>query len=156
MIETGNLFLTEFRQSMTNHPKRRVRAIRHILFHCGRLTEGESLLLIFNTETEHIACDIAQVAQHWSHNVDIDAIPNLSMHGAERPAKTAKKIANSSLIICLTLMSLVYTKARRNFGEIGSRFLRLPDFDNGILMPDTLMTDYHQQFKVVRVSNTRY
>ena len=119
-------------------PEKRYRAIRHIVFHCGCLSDGESLLLICNKVTEQIARDIARVAENnlANVNVEVDVIPNLTIHGVEPPQKTATKMECSALTICLTRMSLAHTKARQSSSEKGGRFLSMPDFDDNLLLSD--------------------
>lgn len=129
---------------------KREKAIRHILFHCGSLKTEEVLLVICNPETEKIANDIASIAESHSQAVNVDVIENASAHGMEPPSDTAEKMSAASLIVCLTMKSLAHTKARHQSASKGTRFLSMADYDDALLVSDAVMTDYRQQYKVVR------
>ena len=129
--------------------KQKLMALSHLVFHCGFLSDRDTVLIICNPKTEAIARGLEKIALSLSSNVDVDVISDLAIHGSEPPNETEKKMLKSTLIICLTKMSLAHTKARFRSTVNGSRFLSLPDFSDEILVSPALMTDFHKEFDIV-------
>jgi len=116
---------------------------------CGRLDENEAALVIADSETLDIAELVAHTARSISSRVDLVVEPPADMHGSEPSAETAKSMAESDLIFCLTSKSLAHSAARLKATEAGARYLSLPDYSVAQLESPALDFDFTSLVEVV-------
>jgi len=79
---------------------------------------------------------------HITHNVNMEVIDSLNIHGNEPPLKTAYAMLESSIIFGLTTMSMAHTQARKDATDKGARYLSLPEYSIDVLSSPAMLTDF--------------
>ena len=116
--------------------------IKKIISHCGRLSQDEMLLILFDQKTSGMANDFCKIANKITSKIELVKMKMEKVHGVEPNQKVAKKMLKSDLIICLTTMSIIHTKARKNASKKGARYLSLPLYEKNVVTNIAFKTDF--------------
>lgn len=122
--------------------------IKKIILQCGRLKQNENSLILFDKKTRNIAVDFSNIAKKITPKVELFKMKSEKVHGVEPNNLVMKKMVNSDLIICLTTMSIIHTKARKAASKKGSRYLSLPFYDREILKNKAFKTNFEKLIPV--------
>jgi leucyl aminopeptidase (aminopeptidase T) len=120
-------------------------AIRNILINSGRLTLGEKVLLITDTNTKSLGQSFADFCDSGKYEYSHISIVPLSMHGEAPPPEVGPAMLEHDLIVCLTNFSLAHSDVRKAATEAGRRYLSLPDYDFDVLGSPALNVDFEAQ-----------
>ncbi|NKB48447.1 MAG: hypothetical protein GKS02_03670 [Alphaproteobacteria bacterium] len=131
-------------------PQSNQNAVAHLLRHCGGLSADETLVIVCDTSTLHIAELFAEQARAVTSNVDFHQIAEFSMHGQEPPAATAAAMRDADLILGMTQLSMAHTQARLAASNSGARYLSMPDYDLALLQNPAVTVDYQTAAPRVR------
>ena len=118
--------------------------IKKIISHCGRLKKNEKSLILFDNKTQNIALDFSKIAKKITSKIELFKMKSEKVHGVEPENIVKKKMINSDLIICLTTMSIIHTKARKVASKNGTRYLSLPFYDKKILKNKAFKTNFEK------------
>lgn len=118
--------------------------IKKIILHCGRLKKNEKALILFDRKTKNIALDFNKIAKKITPKIELFKMKSEKVHGVEPKKIVTKKMINSDLIICLTTMSIIHTKARKLASKNGSRYLSLPFYDKIVLRNKAFKTNFEK------------
>ncbi len=127
-----------------------IKAINHLLFHCGCLQLTDRLLILCDSQTHDLANAFYKVAMESGVDVVLLKIPLLSNHGDEPPDVALDAMQTASLIISLCYYSLAHSKARIDAGLAGARFLSLPLYEWRLLEDASLHVNFKSQYSVVK------
>lgn len=121
-----------------------------LLRRCGRLRNGEAVLIVCDSDTRLLGELLESRAKLVTPAVTLIEIPLLNMHGQEPPAEVAQKMALADLCLGITSKSMAHTQARRNAAAKGGRYLSLPDYSVELLGAPSLRADYEGRAVLAR------
>lgn len=113
-----------------------------LIRNCADVLPNDTVLVISDSDTESLGATLATIAQTHAAAVRHHSISRLAIHGLEPPGWIADLMVQSTVIFCLTRMSLAHSKARFVACERGARFLSLPDFSVATLESAALRADF--------------
>lgn len=135
---------------MTTPSSSALRAVDHVLAHCGSLAPGERCVVPCDPSTRPLAELFVARARLLTDAVELAPMPALARHGEDPPPDVAARMARADLIACLTAFSLAHSQARIDAGRAGARFLSLPLYTWALLESPALTADYRALTPVVR------
>lgn len=117
--------------------------IRHIIEHCGGLQTGETVAVVGDPRTLHIAQRFVDICGDLGGKVSAVMLKEVApCHGTEPDSRAAEIMHTADLIIGLTWMSMAHTTARLNATKNGGRYLSLPQYTEKMLGHPALTVDY--------------
>lgn len=122
------------------------KAIRHILTHCGGVSRGEVVFILYDAQTREIGEAFIEETRNlgvWASWLEYNEITN---HGMEPSPYVAEIIRVADLTISLCQYSLAHSKARMR----AKRFLSLPQYSWHVLNNPCVLADYEAQAPIVR------
>jgi len=113
--------------------KHQIKSAMHLLTECGQAKSSDRILVIYEISKIKIKNLLQVAARKCNLNIMYKLIKRVPIHGAEPPDGVALLMRKSSLVLCLTQMSMAHTRARLQATLGGTRFLSLPDYDMDVL-----------------------
>ena len=90
------------------------RNISKIIKHCGQLKREEKVLILFDKKTFTTSKNFFKnKCKKYTKNLKFEKLKLEKVHGVEPSKKISVLMANADLIIGLTTMSIIHTKARK-------------------------------------------
>lgn len=129
---------------------RRVRAVRHLLHHCGGLGPDDRVIVLSDATTADLAAAFVAEARTVARSVVSEQVDGLDRHGQEPPAVVAERMVASTLILSLCRYSLAHSSSRLDAAAAGARFLSMPLYDWALLDDPCVLTDFRAQGALVR------
>jgi leucyl aminopeptidase (aminopeptidase T) len=127
-----------------------IKAVHHLLSHCGNLVAGESCLLVVDATTKNLTEFFIGQAKQIKANLQILEVEVADRHGKEPKSEVAEAMTQSDLVIGFTKMSIAHTKARQNLCQNGGRYLSLPGFSRQLLTDPCIQADFKGQFQLTK------
>lgn len=121
-----------------------VEACRNILIRCMGLREGESTLVVTDTEREEIGRVILEAALSLGSDASIIVMRPRAVNGEEPPAAVEAAMAAAKVVMCPTTKSLTHTQARKAAAAAGARVATMPGITMDMLYEGAMTADYEQ------------
>jgi 2,5-dihydroxypyridine 5,6-dioxygenase len=118
------------------------RGTRVLVEQCAVLTSMDRALIVSDENTQSIGEIVRGVSVAIAREVKHIVIPPFSMHGQEPPPEVAAEMARSSVVFCLTKMSMAHSRARLEATLLGVRCLSLPDYSMDVLASPAMAADF--------------
>jgi leucyl aminopeptidase (aminopeptidase T) len=131
-------------------------ASEHLLYHCGSLRPGETLVIVHDQATRRIGELLAAGAASTTEDIRRFEIPHLQQHGQEPPGDVAEAMRKAQLVVGLTSLSMAHTRARQRASEAGARYLSLPDYSIELLEHPAVRADFRARSPVARAVADRF
>ena len=125
-------------------------AVDHIICHCGSLSKEEKLLIICDPTTRTLSEQFLVRGRKITKAVQLIEIPLAKTHGEPPPAHVSQAMLESNLILSLCSFSLAHSQARIDAGNLGVRFLSLPQYTEKFLLDPSIMFNFKSQAPTVR------
>lgn len=119
-----------------------IKAIKHIILHCGNLKPNETAVVLCDNKTLSLAKLFINEIKKKTNKVNIINVGNLNFHGQEINKEIKDKMCHSKIIFCLTSYSLAHSSARIEASKAGARFLSLPDYSKKFISNPSIVVDY--------------
>lgn len=127
---------------MAEYSKEVLNGVNSVLFDLGSLKTDETICVVSDTETSHIAKVFQYVTELNGIEGEYLLIPPMKMHGQEPPSEVFDAMQRNNLVIGLTGMSMAHTAARKMGNEKGVRYLSMPDYSLELLSSESLAFDF--------------
>jgi len=109
---------------------------------CAQVKEGESILVVTDTNKYKIAKALADVAISSGFDVSIAEMKPRKAHGEDPPKPIISAMKASDVIFSPTTFSLFHSRARRDSVKTGSRFINMADYSQDMLEGGALTADF--------------
>lgn len=109
---------------------------------CGNVKRNERVLILTNRKTLIIAQTVAEIVAPITPHIDLQLLPDATMHGQEPAAAIARKMCASDVIFALTKFSMAHTKARQKACRKAVRYLSLVDYDDSVIQSPSLQINF--------------
>jgi len=119
-----------------------VETCENILTKCMGLSQGESTLIVTDTDKEDIGGALFAAAQSLGSDAVMMVMKPRSVNGGEPPPAVAAAMAAANVVICPTAKSLTHTQARRSAASRGSRVATMPGITRDMFSEGALTADY--------------
>lgn len=121
-----------------------IEACKNILIRCMGLREGESTLVVTDTEREEIGRAIFEAALSLGSDATMMVMSPRAVNGEEPPAPVAAAMAAANVVLCPTTKSLTHTQARKAAAAAGARIATMPGVTMDMLHEGAMTADYEQ------------
>lgn len=110
---------------------------------CMGAREGESVLVVCDTDKHQIGYELYLAAIRLGHPAVYSEMEPLEVNGQEPPAAIAELMKKFDVVLCPTLRSLTHTQARRDASATGARVATFPGITVDIMVRG-LNADYNR------------
>jgi len=110
---------------------------------CMGAREGESVLVVCDTDKHEIGYELYLAAIRLGHPAVYSEMEPLEVNGQEPPAAIAELMKKFDVVLCPTLRSLTHTQARRDASATGARVATFPGITVDIMVRG-LNADYNR------------
>jgi leucyl aminopeptidase (aminopeptidase T) len=112
---------------------------------CLGIKKNEKVLIVTNQEKLVNEANVFfESAKHFTKNVVMAVIPQLTQHGAEPQPELASLLNDQNIALLVTTYSLSHTQARKTASEKGVRIASMPGINMDIIMR-TLSHNYFDE-----------
>jgi leucyl aminopeptidase (aminopeptidase T) len=114
---------------------------------CLGIREGETVLLLSDSEMADVSSIIREAILKISRKLIFMEITPRRIHGAELPRAVSDAMASSDVVIGATQKSMTHTQATRRAVENGARVASMPGITVDMLVRGGMIADYHEVAK---------
>jgi len=117
---------------------------------CLNIKDGESVLLLTDTEMHDVAGIIRSALEPLTKNLRLLVMTPRSMDGEEPPQEVAQAMAAADVVIGATSKSMTHTAATKNAVEHGARVASMPGITVDMLTSGGMTADYTEVAEAAR------
>jgi len=122
-----------------------IQAGSNVMQKCLGVKKNEKVLIVTNQEKLVNEANVFfESAKHFTKNVIMAVIPQLSHHGVEPPAQLTELLCDQNVALLVNTYSLSHTNARKLASSKGVRIASMPGINMDIIMR-TLSHDYFDE-----------
>jgi leucyl aminopeptidase (aminopeptidase T) len=108
-------------------------AVQVVVRGCLEVEGGESVLVVYDDTTAHIAERLQAAAEAVGAQSELAQIPVGQVNGEEPSADVAAAMAEADVVMAPTAMSISHTEARRRASAAGTRIATMPGVTEEVL-----------------------
>ncbi|WP_430639111.1 aminopeptidase [Haloferax volcanii] len=105
---------------------------------------GETLLVVTDTDTNHIGRALFEVGVDLGLDSGLFEIPPMERNGMEPPESVACAMESADVVVCPTSASLTHTRAREAATEAGARVATMPGITDQMFSAGAITADYEE------------
>lgn len=122
-----------------------MRGAKKLIDTCTKVQEGETVLIITDTNKIKIAEVIASAAYERNAEVILMVMTPRKVHGEEPPKAIAEAMKNVDVFFIPVTKSITHTKAVKDAASAGARGLVLTDWNEDIMISGGIEADFDKQ-----------
>ena len=122
-----------------------MRGAKKLIDTCTKVREGETVLIVADTNKTRIAEVIASVAYERNAEVIISIMAPRKVHGEEPPRAVAEAMKAVNVFFIPVSKSITHTRAVKEAAEAGARGLVLTDWSEDIMISGGIEADFDKQ-----------
>lgn len=107
-------------------------------------SEGESLVVLTDTETESIGRALFEAGTEIGLEAGLVTISPRERSGQEPPAYATEAMAAADIVVCPASTSFTHTRARERAADAGARVATMPGITEGMFREGAVSADYER------------
>lgn len=122
-----------------------MRSARKLVDTCTKVQDGETVMIVTDTNKISIAEVIASAAYERNAEVIISVMAPRKVHGEEPPRAIAEAMKNVNVFFIPVTKSITHTRAVKDAATSGARGLVLTDWNEDIMISGGIEADFEKQ-----------
>lgn len=127
-----------------------MRGAKKLMDTCTKVQEGETVLIVADTNKTKIAEVIASAAYERNAEVIITVMAPRKVHGEEPPKAIAEAMKKVNVFFIPVSKSITHTRAVKEAAEAGARGLVLTDWSEDVMISGGIEADFNKQRPVCK------